>query len=53
MRKHTIGPGVWRENCKSWNIRKTKYSSWIMGKKLKNEENEKQTVYDLEYGDKQ
>ena len=49
---HTIGPGLWQENCKSWKIRNTKCSTWIMGKKLKNVENEIQTVNDMDYGEK-
>ena len=49
---HIIGLGVWRENCTSWNIRNTKYSTCIIGRKLKNVENEIQTLDDMDYGEK-
>ena len=49
---HIIGPGVCRENCKSWNIRNTKYRTWITGRKLKNLEKEIETVENMYYGEK-
>jgi hypothetical protein len=33
-------------------LRNTDCSTWILARKLKNEENEKQTPYELEYGEK-
>ena len=46
---HTVGTWVWCENRNSWKIRNTHCRSWNMIRKLKNVENEKQTLYDLEY----
>jgi hypothetical protein len=33
-------------------LRNTDCSTWILARKLKNVENETQTIYDLEYGEK-
>ena len=45
-----LEPGIWHETVKK--LRNDKYTSriWVMEKKLKNVQNETQTVYHLEYG---
>ena len=50
MRNTHLEPGKWHETVKK--LRNDKYTSriWVMEKKLKNVQNETQTVYDLEYG---
>ena len=50
--KHPM-TGIWGESLK--NVKNEKYTIRIcvMVKKLTNVENETQTVYDLEYGEKQ
>ena len=49
---HTVGPGIWRENWKSWKMRNIHLTTWKMTKSLKNVKNEKCTLKDLEYGEK-
>jgi hypothetical protein len=46
------GPGIRKEMLKNVQMRKTNCRTWIMARKLKNVENETQTQYDLEYGEK-
>ena len=46
------GPGIRKEMLKNVQMRKTHCRTWIMARKLKNVENETQTQYDLEYGEK-
>ena len=29
---HTVWPGVWLENCKSWKMRNTQYRTWNMAR---------------------
>ena len=50
IRHKHVGPGVWRETLK--NVKNVKYTlwTWSMAIKLKNEENETKTLYDLENG---
>ena len=47
---HTGGPGIQREIVKNVKNESTHCRTWIMASKLKNVENETQTLYDLEYG---
>ena len=47
-----VGPGLWRENRKTWKMRNKKCMTWNMARKVKNEENEKCSLQDLEYGEK-
>jgi len=50
---HTLGPGIWRENWKSWKMKINTVGSEIWPETLKKVKNEKQTLFDLEYGKKQ
>ena len=50
--KHTVGPGIWRDKCKKWKMKHKHSSTWNVARKLKNEKDETQTLYDLEYGEK-
>ena len=52
MRNVFGGPGIWRENRKTWKMRHTRCKAWNMERKLTNEENETHTLQDLEYGEK-
>ena len=50
---HMVGPGIWQETLK--NVKNVKYTSsiWVLAKNnLKNVENETQTLFNLEYGEK-
>ena len=38
---YTVGPGIWRENGKTWKMRKTHCRTLNMTTKLTNVENEK------------
>ena len=38
---YTLGPGIWRENCKTRNLRNTQSRTLSMSRKPTNEENEK------------
>ena len=49
---YTVGPGVCRENWKSWENRNTHSKTWNMVRNTKNVGNEKCTLLDLEYGEK-
>ena len=49
---HTVGPGIWRENGKTWKMRNAHCRLWNMARKLKNVENEKRTMQDMEHGEK-
>ena len=44
------------KHCSTWilmrNMKKTHCRTWILARNLKNIENETQTLYDLEYGEK-
>ena len=48
---HTVGPGIWRGNWKSWKMRNIHFTTWKMTKSLKNVKNEKCTLEDLDYGE--
>ena len=37
---HTVGPGIWQENCKWWKMRNIQLTTWKMTKSLKNVKNE-------------
>ena len=50
---HTLGPGIWRENWKSWKMKINTVGSEIWRETPKNVKNEKQNLFDLEYGEKQ
>ena len=50
---HMVGPGLWREKGKTWKMRKKPLYDLEYAKKLKNEENQKCTLQDLEHGQKQ
>ena len=47
-----VGYGTLRETLKMWKMINAHSRTLIMLRKLKNMENETQTLYDLEYGDK-
>ena len=47
-----VGYGILRETLKMWKMTNAHSRTLIMLRKLKNMENETQTLYDLEYGDK-
>ena len=49
---HTVGPGIWREKCKKWKMKHKHSSTWNVARKLKNEKDETQTLYGMEYGEK-
>ena len=36
---HTVGPGLWQENWKTWKMRHKHYLTWNMARKMKNVEN--------------
>ena len=48
----TVGPGLQQEIRKTWKKRIGHFRSWDMARKLKNVENGRQTLYDLEHGEK-
>ena len=41
-----------KKHSKTWKMRNPHRRTWNMARKLKNVENETQTLFDLEYGDK-
>ena len=41
---HTVRPGIWRENWKSWKMKNFQLTTWKMTKSLKNVKNEKCTL---------
>ena len=41
-----------KKHSKTWKMRNPHRRTWNMSRKLKNVENETQTLFDLEYGDK-
>ena len=41
---HTVGPGIWQENWKSWKMRITLVRWWNWQEILKNMKNEKCTL---------
>ena len=47
---HTLGPGIWPGHWKTWKMRNTQYTNWIMKRKLKNVKNESKKLQNLEYG---
>ena len=49
---HTVGPGLWQENSKTWKMTRQICMTWNMARKVKNVENETQTLFDMEYGKK-
>ena len=49
---HTVGPVIWLEKCKMWKMNEKHSFTWNVARKLKNVEDETQTLYDLEYGEK-
>ena len=49
---NTIGHVIWRETVKTWSMRNTISMTRIVARKLKKLENETETLYDLEYGEK-
>jgi hypothetical protein len=49
---HTVGPGIWRDNWKSWKVRNILLTTWKMMKSLKNLQNGTCTLQELEYGEK-
>ena len=52
LETHRIRPGIWQETLKKWKMRNTHCRTWIVLRKLKNEENLTHTLQDLEYGEK-
>ena len=48
---YTVGPGIWRENRKTWKMRHTQGRICNMARKVTNE-NVKLTTQELEYGEK-
>ena len=49
---HTVWPGIWRENWKSWKMINIHLTTWKMPKSLNNVKNENCTLKNLEYGKK-
>ena len=48
--KHTVYDMEYgKKQWKTLNMRNTHYRNWIVARKIKNGENETQTLYDLEY----
>ena len=48
---YTVGPGIWRENRKTWKMRHTQGRICNMARKVTNE-NVKLKTQELEYGEK-
>ena len=49
---HIVEPGIWQENWKTRKMRNTNSRICICSETWKKVENEKQTLFDLEYGEK-
>jgi hypothetical protein len=49
---HTLGSVIWWENFKSWKMRNTHCRTWNMSRYTEKCENEKYTMYDLDYSEK-
>ena len=49
---NTVGPRIWLETLKNVENEKYTQQTWTMARKLKKVENETETLYDLEHGDK-
>jgi hypothetical protein len=50
---HKVGRETWRKTQKVWQMTKEHCRIWIQARQLKNVENETETLFDLEYGEKQ
>ena len=46
---HTVGPGIWRDTLKNQKTRNAHQRTWNLARKLKNVENEKCSLQELEY----
>ena len=53
MKTHTVGLGMWQETVRNIETRNTQCRTCIIVRKRKKLQNETQTLYDLEYGQKQ
>ena len=51
--KHTLQARMWQETVRNVETRNTQYRTCIIARKRKKLQNETQTLYDLEYGQKQ
>jgi hypothetical protein len=49
---HTVGPGICRENWKSWKMRNTNWTWWNMTKTIINSEKWEMFMLGPEYGEK-
>ena len=49
---HKVGTKLWPDIVKNVKNENTHSRTWIMERNLKNVENETQTLYELEYGEK-
>ena len=49
---YTLGPGIWRENRKSWKMRHKHSLKRYIARNIQKRENEKCTLQYLEYGEK-
>ena len=53
IRNTHVGPGMWQETVRNVETRNTQCRTCIIARKRKKLQNETQTLYDLEYGQKQ